>query len=65
MPTVIPTRLFLIGQAAHQGCEPSGDIQERRSREALGQLQGADQAAPSQETSGQPGPQPQSLSGLH
>ena len=54
-----------ILQAAHEGCEPPGDIQERCSREAVGQLQRANQTAPPSETGGQPGPQPQSQSGLH
>lgn len=60
-----PCFLLLMLQAAHQGCKPPGDLQERCSREAVGQLQRANQAAPPQETGGQLGPQPQSLPGLH
>lgn len=60
-----PSFFPLMLQGAHQGCEPSGDVQERCSWEAVGQLQRANQTAPPQETGGQLRPQPQSLSGLH
>lgn len=52
-------------QAAQQGRQPPGDVQERHPWAAVATLPRANQAATAEEAAGKPRPQPQSLSVLH
>lgn len=55
----------IFPQAAQQGRQPPGDVQERLPRAAVASLPRANQAAAAEEAAGKRGPQPQSLSGFH